>query len=71
MQPFINTVGGYLTNPDASSACHYCQFRTTDEFLGSSFNVEWTHRWRNVGFMFAFILFNVSALSCIGTRPRC
>ena len=60
LDPFISTAGGYITNPDATSACNYCSFRTTDQFLASSFNIEWSHRWRNVGLMFVFIVFNVS-----------
>ncbi|KIP01968.1 hypothetical protein PHLGIDRAFT_130987 [Phlebiopsis gigantea 11061_1 CR5-6] len=61
LDPFIAASGGYLTNPDATSACNYCAFRTTDQFLASSFNIEWDHRWRNVGLLCAFILFNIAA----------
>lgn len=62
LDPFISFAGGYVTNPDATSACMYCEFRTTDEFLSSSFNIEWAHRWRNFGLMWAFIAFNVFAI---------
>ena len=60
MQPYINSNGGYLTNPDASSGCNYCQYRTTDEFLLNSFNISYSHHWRNAGFFVAYILFNVA-----------
>jgi ATP-binding cassette, subfamily G (WHITE), member 2, SNQ2 len=59
MQSYISSAGGYLTNPDATSACEFCSSRTTDQFLGPSFNIEYSHHWRNFGFMMAFILFNV------------
>jgi len=60
--PFISSAGGYLTNSDATSACEYCSFSTTDAFLGQSFNIFYSHRWRNVGLLCAYIAFNTFAL---------
>lgn len=60
MQSYISRAGGYLTNPDATAGCQFCSSRTTDQFLGPSFNIEYSHHWRNFGFMVAFIMFNVS-----------
>jgi len=60
MQNYITNAGGYLTNPDATSDCQFCSVRTTDQFLGPSFNIAYSHHWRNLGFLMAFILFNVS-----------
>jgi len=60
MQNYISNAGGYLTNPDATSSCQFCSSRTTDQFLGPSFNIQYSHHWRNVGFLAAYILFNVS-----------
>ncbi|KAF4598086.1 hypothetical protein EYR38_006480 [Pleurotus pulmonarius] len=57
-QQYISLAGGYLEFPDASSGCRFCAFASTDEFLLSSFNITYNHRWRNFGIMFAFILFN-------------
>lgn len=62
MQNYISRSGGYLTNPDASSACGFCSTRTTDEFLTNNFNIFYSHHWRNVGLMAAFILFNITAI---------
>ena len=59
MDPYISRFGGYLTNPDSTDACRFCSFRTTDEFLALSFNIKYSHRWRNVGIFVAFIVFNV------------
>jgi ATP-binding cassette subfamily G (WHITE) protein 2 (SNQ2) len=62
MQQYISSAGGYLTNPDASSDCKFCSVRTTDQFFGSSFNIEYSKHWRDLGFMMAFVAFNVSIL---------
>ncbi|KAJ3515824.1 hypothetical protein NLJ89_g1517 [Agrocybe chaxingu] len=58
MANFISFAGGYLTNPDALSDCQFCSLETTDQFLGSGFNIFYDHRWRNVGIMAAFIVCN-------------
>ncbi|KAJ2929810.1 hypothetical protein H1R20_g7294, partial [Candolleomyces eurysporus] len=59
LNPFMSFAGGYLANPDATSACQFCSTRTTDQFLEGNFNIFYSHRWRNVGLMFAFCAFNV------------
>ncbi|KAL5529901.1 SNQ2_5 [Sanghuangporus sanghuang] len=62
MDPYISNHGGYLQNPDASSSCNFCAYATTDEFLESSFNIMYSHRWRNIAFMVVYIVFNVAAI---------
>ncbi|KAJ6624079.1 ABC-2 type transporter-domain-containing protein [Mycena sp. CBHHK59/15] len=59
---YIANAGGYLTNPDASSACEFCSTATTDQFLGASFNIFYSHHWRDAGLMFAYIGFNILGL---------
>ena len=59
LQPFVNLAGGYLANPDATNSCDYCAFRTSDQLLASSFNIFYDHRWRDVGILCAFVIFNV------------
>ena len=59
MDPYISRAGGYLTNPDSTSACRFCSFRNTDEFLDLSLNIKYSHRWRNVWIFGAFIALNV------------
>jgi len=59
MNPYISYAGGYLTNPNSTSACKFCSFRTTDEYLDLSFNIKYSNRWRDVGIVIAFIAFNV------------
>jgi ATP-binding cassette subfamily G (WHITE) protein 2 (SNQ2) len=63
MAPFMSYAGGYLSNPEATSDCQFCSSRTTDQLLELNFNIFYGHRWRNVGFMVAFIVFNVSLAS--------
>lgn len=62
MQNFIDIAGGYLQNPDASSDCLYCSARTTNELLLRNFNIEYSHRWRNVGIILGVTVFNVAAV---------
>jgi ATP-binding cassette subfamily G (WHITE) protein 2 (SNQ2) len=62
MGPFMSYAGGYLTNPNATSGCLYCPFQTTDQYLYSAFNIEYSHRWRDVGILFGYIVFNVRRL---------
>jgi len=59
MNPYIASNGGYLTNPTASAACHFCSARTTDELLGSAYNIYYDHHWRDLGIFVAYIFFNV------------
>lgn len=60
MAQYISTVGGYLTNPDATTGCQFCSSRTTDEWLGPQFNIFYHNHWRDFGLFWAYILFNVS-----------
>ncbi|KAJ7815522.1 pleiotropic drug resistance ABC transporter [Mycena olivaceomarginata] len=59
---YISLAGGYLTNSDATSACEFCSTATTDQLLGPSFNIIYSHHWRDAGLMFVYIGFNIMAL---------
>ena len=60
LQSFTSVAGGYLTNPAASEGCLYCPFRTTDEYLGSTFNIFFHNRWKDAGILIGFCILNVS-----------
>lgn len=60
LNAFVQSVGGYVNNPRATTNCQYCSTRTTDEFLAANFNIFYSHRWRNIGILVAFCIFNVS-----------
>lgn len=62
MSNYISEAGGYLTNPNATSACEFCSTSTTDTFLQSSFNISYGHRWRDIGFLCAYVVFNIACV---------
>jgi ATP-binding cassette subfamily G (WHITE) protein 2 (SNQ2) len=59
LSQYINRSGGYVTNPNAVENCQFCNFRTTDQFLQFNSNIYFSHHWRNFGFMWIYIGFNV------------
>ncbi|KAH9841151.1 pleiotropic drug resistance ABC transporter [Rhodofomes roseus] len=64
LNKFIDMNGGYLTNPNATNQCNFCQYRTTDQFLDSR-NVSYDNRWRSLGIFIGFTVFNVVAIYII------
>ncbi|KAG8929230.1 hypothetical protein FRC02_005825 [Tulasnella sp. 418] len=60
LEPFAQVAGGYLGNGEATGNCLYCPQRSTDIYL-ASLNMFYSHRWRNAGFMVAYIIFNIAA----------
>jgi ABC-type multidrug transport system permease subunit len=60
---FLADKGGYVTNPDATSACQVCPVSTTDQFMSSNFHIYYAHHWRNAGLLLAYVMFNVRVLS--------
>lgn len=63
LQPFIDAAGGYILDSNATDQCGICPYRTTNQFLSNSFNIEYAHRWRDVGIFIGFIAINVSSSS--------
>ncbi|KZP27013.1 pleiotropic drug resistance ABC transporter [Athelia psychrophila] len=62
MAEYISNAGGYLTNSNATSDCQFCSIATTDAFLAESFNIYYSHHWRNFGFMMVFMAFNITLM---------
>ncbi|KAH9077823.1 ABC-2 type transporter-domain-containing protein [Lactarius deliciosus] len=62
LSTFISTTGGYVTNPNATDNCQFCSYRTADEFLQSNSNIFWSHHWRNFGFVWIYVVFNIFAV---------
>ncbi|KAK1634653.1 P-loop containing nucleoside triphosphate hydrolase protein [Colletotrichum phormii] len=61
MSDYISAAGGYLSNPDAvngAEECQYCAVSDTNTFL-KGINVDFDHRWRNFGLMWAYCIFNI------------
>jgi len=67
MAQFISNRGGYLTNPDDVSNCRFCSSRTTDQWMEPSFNIFYSHHWRDFGLFCAYILFNVRLVCCFAS----
>lgn len=58
---FLQTSGGYIRNMDATSNCGYCKYSVGDEFL-ATVGIKYSYRWRNIGFLCAYIVFNLFAM---------
>ncbi|KAI0945373.1 hypothetical protein AcW1_001611 [Taiwanofungus camphoratus] len=57
---FVSAFGGYLDNPNDTSACRYCQYKVGDEFF-LPLNIQYDHRWRDAWILFCYFVFNVIA----------
>lgn len=60
MQAYISAYGGYLTDPNATADCSFCSISSTSVFL-NSFNIKYSHRWRDYGILWVYIIFNAFA----------
>ncbi|KAL9579505.1 MAG: hypothetical protein Q9212_005068, partial [Teloschistes hypoglaucus] len=55
---FVQQAGvGYLTNPNASSECGYCRFKTGEEYM-AALNVFPDDKWRDFGIFLMFCITN-------------
>jgi ABC-type multidrug transport system permease subunit len=57
MHNYISAYGGYVENPAATANCSFCSVSDTNKYL-ADLSSSYSHRWRNFGIMWAFILFN-------------
>ncbi|KAI8330865.1 ABC-2 type transporter-domain-containing protein [Chlamydoabsidia padenii] len=59
---FKNGGLGYLEDPNAMGSCNYCQYTTGNDFFE---NIGWDfgNRWRNMGILCAYWVFNIMAFS--------
>jgi ATP-binding cassette subfamily G (WHITE) protein 2 (PDR) len=60
MSTYVQAVGGYISNPDATSECGFCSMSSTDTFL-AAINSYFREAWRDFGLMWVYIAFNVAA----------
>lgn len=58
------TKKGYISNPEATTNCGYCQYSVGDEYL-ATVGVKFSYRWRNFGFMWVYILFNIFSMCAL------
>lgn len=62
MADYLSVAGGYLVGDsgESSSECSYCAMDSTNVFL-AGVNANYDNRWRNFGFLWAYVAFNVVA----------
>jgi ABC-type multidrug transport system permease subunit len=60
LNPFVESFGGAIQNPNATAECAYCAMAKTDDFLASVMSY-WGEAWRNFGLIWVFIAFNIVA----------
>ncbi|TFK72093.1 pleiotropic drug resistance ABC transporter [Pluteus cervinus] len=59
LTPFLSYSDGYLTNPNATEGCQFCGISSTDKLLKDHWNINYDNRWRNVGIMVWFVVFDI------------
>jgi hypothetical protein len=59
LEPYISAAGGYLLDPRATD-CQFCSIDNTNTFL-SLVSISFSHRWRDFGILFVYIIFNIVA----------
>lgn len=57
-QSYISSVGGYINNPNATSACQYCAYARGEDFY-KPVGISFDDRWRDLGIFIAFLAFNI------------
>jgi ABC-type multidrug transport system permease subunit len=67
--PFVSFGIGALYNPNATKNCEYCRFSTGDQYL-KTLDMNWSHRWRNFGFLWVYVLFNIGMMCFVTWLPR-
>ncbi|KAI8586359.1 ABC-2 type transporter-domain-containing protein [Geranomyces variabilis] len=69
MQDYISVAGGYLREPDATSDCSFCRVSDTNVFL-ASFDIYYAHRWRDLGILYLYTVFNAAVACWIYWKAR-
>ncbi|KAK2748770.1 ABC multidrug transporter mdr3 [Myotisia sp. PD_48] len=60
LSDFMSMAGGRLLNPTSTGQCEFCPIKDTDTLL-SSLSIYYSDRWRNIGILFVYIVFNIFA----------
>ncbi|KAG2224969.1 hypothetical protein INT45_000090 [Circinella minor] len=56
---FANGAPGYVNNPNATDICDYCTFKSGPEYYELTFGWSADNKWRDIGVIAAFFVFNV------------
>ncbi|OOF99116.1 hypothetical protein ASPCADRAFT_140778 [Aspergillus carbonarius ITEM 5010] len=57
---YASQVGGYVQDA-GNGLCAFCEYSVGDNFA-ASFNVFYSHKWRNYGIFWAYVIFNFMAV---------
>jgi ATP-binding cassette, subfamily G (WHITE), member 2, PDR len=57
MAEYMSYAGGELLDSNAMTLCQFCPVTETDQLL-SAVGVKYSHRWRDLGILVSFIVFN-------------
>jgi ABC-type multidrug transport system permease subunit len=61
---FFNNDGlGYLEDPSATGSCNYCQYSRGNDFYEARIGWSFSNRWRDMGILCAYWVFNIMAFS--------
>ncbi|GLA01002.1 hypothetical protein AnigIFM60653_010855 [Aspergillus niger] len=60
LDEYVRNYQATLLNPEDTTECLVCSISKTDQYL-SALSMSYSDRWRNVGILFAFIVFNAIA----------
>lgn len=63
LAPYARATGGAgaLLNPNATLGCEYCRIASTNILLGDGLGISAATRWKNIGYLAVFIVFNILA----------
>lgn len=54
---YTDRMGGYMNNPNDTTACEFCSMQDTNVFL-ASLSSDYGDAWRNFGILWVYIIFN-------------
>ncbi|OJJ97758.1 hypothetical protein ASPACDRAFT_1858481 [Aspergillus aculeatus ATCC 16872] len=58
--PWVAAAQARLLNPSDTTTCRVCAYSTTDQFL-ATLSMSFADRWRNIGLLFVYVVFNAAA----------
>lgn len=58
--PFVQMAHSTLLTPESTTDCQMCTLQSTDQFL-AQLSMSFEDRWRNVGLLFIYVVFNAVA----------
>ncbi|KAI9275480.1 ABC-2 type transporter-domain-containing protein [Phascolomyces articulosus] len=67
MEQFFSSPGstGYIDNPNATVECNYCQYSTGKEYYTTIYQWSEKNRYRNLGIIIGFFIFNTLLLQLL------